>query len=94
MDSEFQQLGLLFTLDLVKSLFVKGALNLVESLLPILDKLHEGRGLHLTFLRNEAAYFYSCISHVMKVPFSHLPQNPEFIYFASDSHCISPAWSR
>ena len=89
LDSEFQQLGLLFTL--VKILFVKGALNLVEPLLPILDKLHEGRGLHLTILRNEAA-FYSCISHVMKVPFSPLPQDPEFIYFASDSHCISASW--
>ena len=89
LDSEFQQLGLLFTL--VKILFVKGALNLVKPLLPILDKLHDGRGLHLTLLRNEAA-FYSCISHVMKVPFSPLPQNPKFIYFASDSHCISPAW--
>lgn len=89
LDSEFQQLGLLFTL--VKILFVRGALNLVNPLLPILDKLHNDRGLHLTLLRNEAA-FYSCISYVMKVPFSPLPQNPKFVYFAADSHCISPAW--
>lgn len=89
LDSEFQQLGLLFTL--VKILFIKGALNLVEPLLPVLDKLHDGRNLHLTLLQNEAA-FYSCISHVMKVPFSPLHQNLGFVYFASDSHCISPAW--
>ena len=89
LDSEFQQLGLLFTL--VKILYVKGVLNLVKPLLPVLDKLHDGRNLHLTLLRNEAA-FYSCISHVMKVPFTPFPENPEFIYFASDSHSISPAW--
>ena len=87
--SEFHQLGLLFTL--VKIFFVKGALNLVKALLPILDKVHKDRGLHLTLLRNEAA-FYSCISQVMKVPFSPLPFNPNFVYFASDSHCISPSW--
>ena len=89
LESEFQQLGLLFTL--VKILFVKGALNLVKVLLPILDKLHQDRELHLTLLRNEAA-FYSCISHVMEVPFSPLPCNPNFVYFASDSHCIPPSW--
>ena len=89
LESEFHQLGLLFTL--VKIFFVKGALNLVEVLLPILDKLHKDRELHLTLLRNEAA-FYSCISLVMKVPFSPLPSNPNFVYFASDSHCISPSW--
>lgn len=89
LESELHQLGLLFTL--VKILFVKGALNLVEALLPILEKVHNGRGLHLTLLRNEAAFF-SCISHTMKVPFLPLPHNPKFIYFASDSHCISPAW--
>ena len=91
LESEFQQLGLLFTL--VKILFVKGALNLVKPLLPVLDKLHSGRDLHLTLLRNEAA-FYSCISHLMNVPFTcmPLPMKQEFIYFASDSHCLSPAW--
>ncbi|XP_078368702.1 uncharacterized protein LOC144652530 [Oculina patagonica] len=89
LESEFHQLGLLFTL--VKIFFVKGALNLVKALLPILDKVHKDRELHLTLLRNEAA-FYSCISHVMQVPFSPMPCNPKFIYFASDSHCISPAW--
>lgn len=89
LDSEFQQLGLLFTL--VKILFVKGALNSTKAFIPVLDKLHKDRGLHLTLLRNEAAFF-SCISLVMEVPFSPLPQNPDFIYFASDSHCISPAW--
>ena len=89
LESEFHQLGLLFTL--VKIFFVKGALNLVEALLPILDKVHKDRELHLTLLRNEAA-FYSCISHVMQVPFSPMPSNPQFIYFASDSHCLSPAW--
>lgn len=88
-ESEFHQLGLLFTL--VKIFFVKGAINLVEVLLPVLDKLHKDRELHLTLLRNEAA-FYSCISLVMKVPFSPLPSNPNFVYFASDSHCISPSW--
>ena len=89
LESEFQQLGLLLTL--VKIFFVKGALNLVKALLPILDKVHQDRELHLTLLRNEAA-FYSCISLVMKVPFSSLRCNPNFIYFASDSHRISPAW--
>lgn len=89
LESQFHLLGLFFTL--VKIFFVKGALNLVEALLPILDNLHKNRELHLTLLRNEAA-FYSCISHAMQVPFSPLPSNPEFVYFASDSHCISPAW--
>lgn len=89
LESEFHQLGLLFTL--VKIFFVKGALNLVNALLSILDKVHKDRELHLTLLRNEAA-FYSCISHVMQVPFCPMPSNPKFIYFASDSHCISPAW--
>ena len=89
LESEFHQLGLLFTL--VKIFFVKGALNLVKALLPILDEVHKDRGLHLTLLRNEAA-FYSCISLVMREPFSPLPCNPNFVYFASDSHCISPSW--
>ena len=91
LESEFQQLRLLFTL--VKILFVNGALNLVKPLLPVLDKLHSGRDLHLTLLRNEAA-FYSCISHLMNVPFTCMPlkRKQEFIYFASDSHCLSPAW--
>ena len=86
---EGQLLAILFTM--VRILFFKGAVNLVKPLLPLLQKFHEGRDLHVTVIRNEAAYF-STINHVMRVPIEPLPASPKFVYFVSDSHCIPPAW--
>ncbi|XP_077987691.1 uncharacterized protein LOC144442265 isoform X2 [Glandiceps talaboti] len=88
-DDELYLLAVLFTL--VKILFIKGSTRLLHGINRLLDPCHKGRDLHLTLIRNEAAY-YATISQLMTINMYPLPQNPKFIYFASDSHCLTPAW--
>jgi hypothetical protein len=80
---------------LVKILYFNGALKLLKPLCDILDTVQTGRDLHTTVIRNEFAYF-SCINQVMKVPGVYMSQeteeSPPFIYFAGESHSMSPAW--
>ncbi|XP_062521933.1 uncharacterized protein LOC134196728 isoform X2 [Corticium candelabrum] len=91
-----EQLDLVaFYFTLVKILYFSGALELIKPLCSVLDMAHSGRELHLSTIRNENAYF-CCISQVIKVPgmyvFGSSDEKPEFIYFAGESHAISPAW--
>ena len=55
--------------------------------------LHTGRGLHLTLIRNEAAYF-ACIHQVLTScdPISPPTEGEKRVYFIGDSHCSTPAW--
>ncbi|KAI0238820.1 hypothetical protein LSAT2_010398 [Lamellibrachia satsuma] len=92
-DSVLQAVALWFTL--VKIIYVKGALCLLGPLLKLLDPFYNGENLHKTFIRNEAAY-YGCICRLMcsgESPRMPLKQD-NFLYFASDSHCLTPAWGR
>ncbi|XP_074654375.1 uncharacterized protein LOC141908291 isoform X2 [Tubulanus polymorphus] len=82
----------------VKIFYVNGALRIVQKLMSILEHLWPGRDLHKTAIRNEAAYF-RCIQLVMKqcppdvINCSDL-NSQNFLYFLSDSHCITPAWQK
>ncbi|XP_076092964.1 uncharacterized protein LOC143064197 isoform X1 [Mytilus galloprovincialis] len=77
----------------VKILFVKGYLDVLPVITDILDPISVNKDLHLTNIRNEAAYF-TCISKVMKT--KHNLQfdleKEKFIYLVGDSHCITSAW--
>lgn len=92
-EDEKYLLALLHTL--VKILYVKGCLGIVSYLTNLLDPLSVNRDLHLTNIRNEAAYF-TCISQVVKTSDRlHTPQKEDkVLYFVGDSHCITPAWQQ
>lgn len=96
-DEERYLLAVFFTL--VKLLYVTAELRVIPSLLKRLEPCCHGRNLHLTNIRNEAAYF-TCIAEIFrswsKSPVS-LHQRADlserkFIYYLGDSHCIPPAW--
>ncbi|XP_063422401.1 uncharacterized protein LOC134706948 isoform X2 [Mytilus trossulus] len=84
-------LALLHTL--VKILFVKGYLSVLPLITDILDPISANKDLHLTNIRNEAAYF-TCISKVMttKHNLQFDLEKEKFIYLVGDSHCITSAW--
>ncbi|XP_045203567.2 uncharacterized protein LOC123556712 [Mercenaria mercenaria] len=88
---------LAFWFTLVKVLFVKGQLQYIPPLLEMLQPLCEGRDLHLSNIRNEAAYF-NCIRELFKtygkIPSTKLSHGENYIYFIGDSHCIPPAWQK
>ena len=92
-EEDLYMLALFFTV--VKILYIKGLLSMLPPLLQLLQPLCEGRDLHLTLIRNEAAYF-KCINEVFKT-FSGVPEtvnrkDKNHIYFIGDSHCIPVAW--
>ena len=97
-DNERYLLALFFTL--IKLLFIKGELAVIPSLLACLEPCYKGRDLHLTDIRNEAAYF-NCIAEIFRiwetspVPLQHRGNlsGRKCIYFLGDSHCIPPAWN-
>lgn len=84
-------LALLHTL--VKILYVKGYLSVLPFITDIIDPLSDNKDLHLTNIRNEAAYF-TCISKVMKTKHNLQSdlEKEKFIYFVGDSHCLTSAW--
>lgn len=60
----------------------------------LLDKLREGRDLHLTTVRNEHAYF-CCALDILRLPPPSLAVSvitPRPIFAVGDSHVLSPAW--
>lgn len=73
-------------LTTVKVLYVCGALQVIPSLITLIEPLRRDRELHMTTIRNEHAY-YSCISQVMsKIPFPVLPSPTE--KGISHHHCM------
>ncbi|XP_070539318.1 uncharacterized protein [Ptychodera flava] len=88
-EDELYVLALLFTV--VKILFVKGSFRILHGINRLLDPCYKDRDLHLTLIRNEAAY-YATISQLMTIDMVPLPEDKKFIYFASDSHCLTTAW--
>ena len=96
-DDERYLLAVFFTL--IKLLYLKADLPAIPPLLELLEPRCIGRDLHLTNIRNEAAY-YSCIAEVFRVWKTgdlSLEQRSNYpgrkcMYFLGDSHCIPPAW--
>nr|XP_006817955.1 PREDICTED: uncharacterized protein LOC102802627 [Saccoglossus kowalevskii] len=88
-NDELYYLAILFTV--VKVLFMKGSLSVLRGMTRLLDPCYKDRDLHKTLIRNEAAY-YVTISRLMTIDINPVPASPKFIYFASDSHCLTPAW--
>ena len=61
-----------------------------------MSSFYQGRDLHKSNIRNEAAYF-NCIHEIMKTFSDHLPDlravpDDNVLYFVGDSHCIPAAW--
>jgi len=78
---------------IVKIKFIMGDVVSVQRLVSLLRHLTTGQDLHLTLIRNEAAYF-TCIGElaasVSPFPLSAAPS--ETIYVCGDSHSLSPSW--
>lgn len=93
-DDERYLLAFFFTL--VKVLYVKGCLQVIPKLMQLLQPLYDGKDLHKTNIRNEAAYF-GCISMIYKtypeIQAADLTAE-KLVYFIGDSHCIPPAWQK
>ncbi|KAJ3433220.1 hypothetical protein M0812_22173 [Anaeramoeba flamelloides] len=81
-------LAAIFTLT--KILFVKGYIRFIPDICNLVNTFRANQELHLTSIRNEAAYF-TCISQLMS---SLSSQNFESkpIYVLGDSHCLSTGW--
>ena len=81
----------------VKMLYVCGGLQVLPTLINLLEPLRVDRDLHLTLIRNEHAY-YSSIAQMMRyLPFPiprELASCPldDTIYVCGDSHSMSAAW--
>ncbi|XP_064639076.1 uncharacterized protein LOC135494744 [Lineus longissimus] len=89
-EKELYTIAILFTL--VKILFIEGHLSVLPELVKLLAPLHDGKMLHTTDIRNEAAYFY-CISKVICDCQPEIPKmDGKFIYHLGDSHCLTSAW--
>ena len=96
-DDERYTLAVFFTL--IKLLYIKAELKHIPPLLKWLKPFCENQDLHLTNIRNEAAYF-SCIMEVFEswsTSNMSLQQRSDLsgrkcVYFLGDSHCIPPAW--
>ncbi|KAH3838843.1 hypothetical protein DPMN_112259 [Dreissena polymorpha] len=87
---------LAFVFTVVKVLFVNGHLCGIPWLLKVMSSFYQGRDLHKSNIRNEAAYF-NCIHEIMKTFSDHLPDlravpDDNVLYFVGDSHCIPAAW--
>ncbi|KAL4230516.1 hypothetical protein ACF0H5_010898 [Mactra antiquata] len=94
-DDEKYILAILFTF--VKLLYVRGILACIPDIVTMLQPLYVDKNLHLSFIRNEAAYF-KCISELFTsyntLPSARLLSSERFIYMIGDSHCVTPAWQK
>lgn len=80
----------------VKVLFVNGALERAFQIVQLVKLccLASARKLHLTTVRNEAAYF-NCIRQILEEhPPPEISPGSEIqpLYLCGDSHCLSTAW--
>ena len=92
---ELQMIALMFTA--LKMLYVCGGLQVLPTLINMLEPLRVDRDLHLTLIRNEHAYASSIAQMMRYIPFPiprELASAPpaDTIYVCGDSHCMSAAW--
>jgi hypothetical protein len=91
---ELNIMALLFTA--VKMLYVCGGLQVLPTLVNLLEPLRVDRDLHLTQIRNEHAYYSSIAQMLRHLPYpipAGLASNPaDTIYVCGDSHSMSSAW--
>ena len=88
-------MALLFTT--IKMLYICGGLQVLPTLINMLEPLRVDRQLHLTQIRNEHAYMSSIAQMLRHVPFplpSELASAPveDTVYVCGDSHSMSSAW--
>lgn len=88
-------IALMFTA--LKMLYVCGGLQVLPTLINMLEPLRVDRDLHLTLIRNEHAYASSIAQMMRYIPFpiprelASAPQE-DTIYVCGDSHSMSAAW--
>lgn len=92
---ELQLIALMFTA--VKMLYVCGGLQVLPTLINLLEPLRVERDLHLTLIRNEHAYASSIHQMMRWLPFpipreSAAAATEDTIFVVGDSHCMSAAW--
>lgn len=92
---ELQMIALMFTA--LKMLYVCGGLQVLPTLINMLEPLRVDRDLHLTLIRNEHAYASSIAQMMRYIPFPiprELASAPaeDTIYVCGDSHSMSAAW--
>jgi len=94
-EENLNMLAIMFTA--AKMLYVCGGLQVLPTLINLLEPLRVDRDLHLTPIRNEHAYYSSLAQMMRDIPFplphtlAHAPLE-DSIYVCGDSHCMSAAW--
>jgi len=68
-----------------------GALQPLPSLIEMLEPLRKDRDLHLTLIRNEAAYYATIGQLVRRLEQFPIPDAKPLVV-CGDSHCLSTAW--
>lgn len=101
---ELNILGLIFTC--VKVLYHTGAVQCIPAVVNLIEPLRKHKSLHMTVIRNEHAYYSTCIQllHELCITRKWTTTNPpniyhcisnlstDVIYCIGDSHCLSLAW--